>query len=168
MFKIRADQESAFEDQAERQFEITMAQHLCKRNICVLPSYPKKQRQRIVQIMIQRARGWDLTWESSLALYGDLMQTVAPNFDHHPEIQEFLTSNNFSDSVDDYFGTINRLVRRTVWREAESDRIELFLYTGKEFDSADHFDRIVESLPLVLWDKINSNNAEEVLSLIHI
>ena len=137
-----------------------MAQHLCRRNLCVLPSYPEKQRQQIVQMMIARGRKWGATWESSLCFYGDLMQTVAPNFDQHAEIRAVLESTD--ETADFRIKNLNTLVRRTVWREAESKRIELYLYTHPDLDTESHATRVNAALPVVLWEKANRENAAEI------
>ena len=157
MIKIRKTQYEEFQSQAETEFPERLRNYLIDRNPCVLPRYPEDQQRSIVNGMVKRARGVGATWESSISLFADLMQTVAPNFYKHPEINDAIQSP--VGSVDSNLMEIADRVSRSAWQEAESGRVELPLYTDLELDEESVEQRTVAALQLVLWDRVNNDEA---------
>ena len=157
--RIRPEQTEPFIAAAEERFVSELAEHLCQRNTAVLPRFPEEQRLAIVRFMIARGKIWGATWKSSLGLYADLMQTVAPNFDHHPTIREAIQTG--TGTADDRIMSLADRIPRSAWIEAESSRIELFLYTDPEVDTAPLLERTAAALPIVLWDHIQPEKVSD-------
>ncbi|WP_133510437.1 hypothetical protein [Candidatus Thiosymbion oneisti] len=111
----------------------------------------------IVGHMIARGRKWGATWKNSLALFADLLQTVAPNFDHNHFIREALERG--ADTADNRILSLVDRAPHIAWRKAEAARIELFLYTAPDMDPLPLIERTAAALPLVLWDQATPEDA---------
>lgn len=162
MIKIRQQQFEKFNKEAIDGFPSRLVQHLIDRNPAVLPRYPKRQQLEIANIMIARARLWGATWEASIALFADLMQTVAPNFDKFPAIRYALENDELEP--DHRMLALADKVQRAVWQQAESKRVELCLYTKPELDTSSVLERTRAALPLVLWDYVLSDDESSQLA----
>lgn len=158
MFQVLESQTKAFDDVAERLFVDQLGDYLCSRSDVVLPRFPREPRRRIVKIMIARGRFWGATWESSLGLFADLMQTVAPSFDKVPEIRQALAVEK--QAANERILEIKRFVPDAAWREASLSRVELYLFTAPELDTEDMNVRLAAALPVVLWDRVSLDQAD--------
>lgn len=98
---IRAEQMTVFETTAEDNFVRRIAKHLIEsyaKAIVRLPEnvqspvdeLPKEKLYSLVEVSIERARRYDLSYESSIAAFTALMFEVAPNFDSHRLIKMLL------------------------------------------------------------------------------
>jgi hypothetical protein len=80
---------------------------------------PELLRQR-VEIGIARARGYGITWQSSMLTFVTLMFEIAPNFDEHPRILGVLTDDHIAPDFRPK-ELLNRISGR-VWGEARQLR----------------------------------------------
>jgi hypothetical protein len=101
MPQIREEQMQAFQREADVVFERRLAGEIRARQadtVVRLPGrtltvreLPEATLQEMVRDGIERARGYGMTFESSLAAFVVLMFVVAPNFDEHPVVQRRLS-----------------------------------------------------------------------------
>ncbi len=102
---IRAEQMTVFENAAADNFVQRIAKHLLENYapaIVRLPEnapttvdeLPKEKLHSLVEVSIERARRYDLSYESSIAAFTALMFEVAPNFDSHRLIKMLLNDEN--------------------------------------------------------------------------
>lgn len=100
MLSIRPEQLKVFQQQADEAFvsrvvkyfkeeHPDIAVHLPGRTY-VVDQTPEETLHEIVRNGIAHARGYGMSWESSLSAFVGLMLVVAPNFDEHPLIQRVL------------------------------------------------------------------------------
>ena len=97
---IRSPQFTVFQQQADARFIERVVGELLETDADVVvrfPTYtttvseiPYETLQFMVTSGIERARSYDMTWESTLVSFVSLMFSVAPNFDEHPLIQRVL------------------------------------------------------------------------------
>ena len=97
---IRPEQFKVFEEQAEAEFVEEVVEHLLDEYPDVdvrLPSQALKLEEisrpvlrKLVRCALARARGYGMSWESSLVSFVSLMFVVAPNFDEHPLVRRVL------------------------------------------------------------------------------
>jgi hypothetical protein len=145
------------EANAQRQFVAGLSDYLCAHHLGLLPRFPLPQRHAIVGLMLERAAAWGATWQASLALYADLMQRVAPNFDRHPEVAAALRTG--FPGADERILSLPDRVSRPVWVAAEAQRVDLYLFTSPTLDAQPLAARTAAALPLVLWDRVTSETA---------
>ncbi|MGH9760485.1 MAG: hypothetical protein ACREDR_37500, partial [Blastocatellia bacterium] len=98
--KIRPEQVDAFQEVADAAFVRRVVEHLRERHpsaIVRISSGTVKVEQiqddvirKMVESGVARARGYGMTWESSIASFVVLMFLTAPNFDKHPLIERVL------------------------------------------------------------------------------
>jgi hypothetical protein len=103
---IRPEQMSAIQDAAEEKFALRLAAHLLEKypnSTVKLPDtqstvaeLPKETLHSLVKKSIERARGYGLTQEASIAAFSTVMFEVAPNFDRHNMSKMLLTDENFA------------------------------------------------------------------------
>jgi hypothetical protein len=74
---------------------------------------------KMVQLGIERARSYDLTWESSITTFVTLMFTVAPNFDRHQPIVAALQNAEFP--ADERMQKLWTRITSTNWEEARNN-----------------------------------------------
>ena len=102
---IRAEQMNVFEATAEDNFVRRTAAHLLEhyaKAIVRLPDdvesavdqLPEEKLRSLVEISVERARSYGLTYESSISAVSALMFEVAPNFDSHRLSQVLLNDEN--------------------------------------------------------------------------
>lgn len=100
MLTIRPEQFDAFSSVADAAFVRRLAVHLRENHgdvIVELPNQTSTVKQlpddvlwELVEKGIARARGYGMSWESTLTAFVALMFVAAPNFDDHPLIQRAL------------------------------------------------------------------------------
>lgn len=94
MLKIRTEQMSVFQSVAETAFVTRVADYLIENfgdTLVTLPTglktikeLPPTTLRQMIETGLKRARGYSLSWESSLTGFVVIMFLVAPNFDDHP------------------------------------------------------------------------------------
>ncbi len=102
---IRAEQMSVFERAAEDNFVRRIAAHLLENYVpaivrlpdvepATVGELPPEKLHSLVEVSVERARRYGLTYESSIAAFSALMFEVAPNFDSHRLIKMLLNDEN--------------------------------------------------------------------------
>lgn len=157
MLKLRQEQFETFQEEIKQRFVDELSQHLCRRNVSVLPRFPEAQRRVIVGHMLDRGRNWGASLKDSLWLFADLLQTVAPNFDHDPVIREALKRG--ADTADNRILSLSDRVPRAIWRRAEAARVEIFLYTAPCMDALPLVERTAAAIPVVFWEQVAPEDA---------
>lgn len=102
---IRSEQMSAIQQSAEEKFVRRIAAHLLEKYptaIVALPDekstvaeLPAETLHSLVRSSVERARGYGLTQESSIAAFSAVMFEVAPNFDRHNMSKMLLSDESF-------------------------------------------------------------------------
>ena len=64
-----------------------------------------------------------------------------------------------AETADERIMSLSDRVTRTVWKEAEAGRVELYLYTSPELDALPIEVRTASALPIVLWDRVSPDEA---------
>lgn len=157
MLVISHTQMGAFERGAEDGFLERLRGHLARRHPAFLPRFPPPVQTLILARMTERARSRGATWESSIALYCDLMEGVAPNFDAVPEIASAIGPPD--RGADERIAALAERVPAQAWARAEAGRDELALYAPVGLDDASPAERLAAALPLVLWDSVTADGA---------
>jgi hypothetical protein len=113
MLTIRSTQMATLDQQAEQVFVHQLADYLRNTHANVTVRTPvatvpiaemtAPALLELVSIGVDRARTYQLTWQSSLAAFVVLMFLAAPNFDRHPHVRQILedTSVGSEDRVDE-------------------------------------------------------------------
>jgi len=149
---IRREQMAAFDDASQEEFERRLAEHVrtcfaassidTSAGDFALSGLSAECVRAMVRHSIQKAKGYGLTWESSIAAYAALMFTVGPRFDEHPEIQaELLDENVPVNSKVDHLGYA---ISEPTWQEAKaaqgqrvwSEVCPLLVFSRQEQESA--------------------------------
>jgi len=153
MLKINPRQFAVFQGQAERQFVRQVQHALAEKYPHVLPRFPEPIQERIVINMFDRAKRWGIDWQSSLAIFAELMLAIAPNFDEQPEIKEALESD--TEQANQIIRTITRRVPDVVWSQAEATTDDLPLFLSADDLTLSLIDQTNSAISLVLWDKVS-------------
>lgn len=100
MLIIRPEQFAAFKAVAETAFVTRLAERVREKHADVVIELPngssavKQLPDDVLQAMVEqgiaRARGYGMSWESTLTAFVAIMFVAAPNFDEHPLIQRVL------------------------------------------------------------------------------
>lgn len=100
MLKIRRQQLDAFTPIADAAFERRLMSYLRENHpdvVVQLPTghvllrqIPEETLSKLVHNGIARARGYGMSWESTLSAFVVLMFVAAPNFDEHLHVQRIL------------------------------------------------------------------------------
>ncbi len=100
MLKIRPEQMRVFQSVADASFLRRVAQHLRESyaespvqlpgGATTVARLPEAILLEMVSHGVARARGYGMSYESSLAVFVVIMFTAAPNFDEHPLIRRIL------------------------------------------------------------------------------
>jgi len=159
MLKIRPEQFEVFQEQAERKFIQQLQLSLAEKYPHLLPCFPDAIQNEIVINMINRAKSWGITWQSSLVIFAELMIAIAPNFDEQTEIRDALKSD--TKQINQIMKTITDHVPETVWAKAEASADDLPLFLNTEYLNASLIDQTISAIPLVLWDKMTDINAQQ-------
>lgn len=160
MLTIANDQLDKLDAIAALAFARDLFGHLARRQPNLLPRFAPAVREAVMRNMVARADRHGLTWKSTITLYCDLMQSVAPDFDRHPLVRDALESG--APDADIRMRSLIARVPSAVWGEVVADRTELPLYTGPEMDGRPLVDRVAQALPLVLWDRVDRARAPDV------
>jgi hypothetical protein len=126
---VRPKQMAVFAEEANQRFERHLADHLRERhgNLPVhtststmpLKSIEDSDLLALVRECIDKARGWGLTWESSIAAFAVLMFLNGPDFDQQPAIRAELENRAVpADSLPDHVASA---VPETVWQQVRAD-----------------------------------------------
>lgn len=152
MLIIGEGQKASFDLVARAPFLAGLSTHLSRRKPGLLARFPPSARDALVRNMVARAERHGLTWKSTITLFCDLMQSVAPNFDRHPLIRKALIDG--ASDADVRFRSIFAEVPSDVWDEVARNRVDLPLFTDPEFDGRPLVERVAQAMPVVLWDHI--------------
>jgi hypothetical protein len=156
MFTLRPEQFQVFQEQAERKFALQLQHALAKRYPYVLPCFPDAVQKQIVMNMINRAKSWGITWQSSLTIFAELMIVIAPNFDEQTEIRYALKSDR--KQINQIMKTITYQVPEAAWSKAKATADDLPLFLSVNYFHTSLMNKTVSAMPLVLWDKIDKIN----------
>jgi hypothetical protein len=91
MLKIRKEQMSVFQQQAERNFIDSVVKQLRTDHVETVQDIPEDKLYKRVEYGTQRAREYGLTWENNLATFVILMFEIGPDFDKFPAFHKYLT-----------------------------------------------------------------------------
>lgn len=90
---VRDEQMTVFEESAEQDFVQRLAGHLRKNyadaivrlaeSESTLAELPEEKLHSLVEFSIEKARSYEMTFESSISAFSAIMFRVAPNFDKH-------------------------------------------------------------------------------------
>lgn len=89
--QIRSQQMEVMLNDAERKFVLSTVAHMREHHAAQVSRFPEKELQTRVEAGIKRARGYGLTWESSITGFVALTFVIGPDFDKQPRIQSVLT-----------------------------------------------------------------------------
>lgn len=157
MLTIRYTQLDDLSRTADAAFAEGLRLHLADRHPALLPRFPEPQQRRIVETMIARARRCGATWESSIALFCDLMEAVAPDFHRSPAIAAAIGPAD--RRTDERIEALPDTVEPAAWDHAERNRCDLDLYAHPDLDGAPPGDRIAAALDILLWDHAAARDA---------
>jgi hypothetical protein len=107
--------------------------------------------------MINRAKSWGITWQSSLVRFAEFMIVIAPNFYEQTDIRDALKSN--TKQVNQIMKTITDRVPKAAWAKARATVDDLPLFLSANYLNASLIDQTVSAILLVLWDKVDEINA---------
>jgi len=159
MLKLRPEQFEVFQEQAERKFVQQLQHSLAEKYPHLLPCFPDAIQNQIVINMINRAKSWGISWQSSLVIFAELMIAIAPNFDEQTEIRDALKSD--TKQINQIMKTITDHVPETVWAKAEASADDLPLFLNADYLNASLIDQTISAIPLVLWDKMTDIDAQQ-------
>ncbi len=152
MIMVSRAQFDRFERNAELAFLARLGGYLSARHPAFLPRFAPPVQAQIVAMMVARARRAGATWQSTIALFCDLMEAVAPNFHRDPELAATIGSPD--PESDPRIRSLADRVDARVWAQAERNRSDLDLYVPPELDHAPVAERIAAALPVILWDRV--------------
>lgn len=126
---IRSKQMEAFESAAEENFVRRLTEHLLENYaeaIVRLPdqesavdNLPKETLDLLVRRSIERARRYDLSFESSISAFSAVMFEAAPNFDDHSVSRLCLNDANIEPN--DRLGELLKLLTEKHWEKIRAD-----------------------------------------------
>jgi hypothetical protein len=126
---IRSKQMEAFESAAEENFVRRLTEHLVENYaeaIVRLPdqesavdNLPKETLDLLVRRSIERARRYDLSFESSISAFSAMMFEVAPNFDNHSMSRLCLNDANIEPN--DRLDELLKLLTEKHWEKIKTD-----------------------------------------------
>lgn len=125
----------------------------------LLPRFPPRQRAAIVANICRRARAVGATWESAIGAWGGYMVGIAPNLGRDPAVRAWLASTGATP--DETITRLPDLLTEADWARVQAHRSDLPLYLPPEADSHPLASRVAEALPLVLWDLVPPERAQE-------
>lgn len=157
MFTLRPEQFQVFQEHAEHKFAQKLQHVLAEAYPHVLPCFPDEIQNKIVMNMINRAKSWGITWESSLTIFAELMIVIAPNFDEQTEIRDTLKSDRIQ--INQTMKMITDIIPEVTWHKAKANADELPLFLSANYLNTSLMNQTISAIPLVLWDKIANINA---------
>lgn len=115
-FVMRKDHIAALDRAAEEVFASEVVVHLRKNHHKVVGEIPEDKLRQMVEVGIGRARRNRLTMDTSITAFVALMFEVAPNFDEHPRVRQFLVERN--TAPDDAIFQLSDYLTAKDWEEA--------------------------------------------------
>lgn len=97
--------------------------------------------------MVARAIKFDFEWKSTIALFCDLMQSIAPNFYEQPEIVVLLETAN-----DENFSSKIKIIADDIWEQAAAQGREVPALIPPEEDTFPVHQRALSAMSVALWD----------------
>ena len=129
MLILRPEQLEAFKPLADAQFADRVAAYLRRKHAravvrlvngpTLVERLSDETLMNMVQLGIERARSYDLTWESSITTFVALMFKVAPNFDRHHLITSALHDTRFA--ADERLQKMWEHITSNNWEEARNN-----------------------------------------------
>lgn len=129
MLTIRPEQLEVFKPLTDAQFAERVAGFLRRRHAdtvvrlvagpTLIKRLSNETLMKIVRLGIERARSYELSWESSITSFIVLMLKVAPNFDQHPLIARALRDARFEP--DERIENLWERVTSKNWEAARAD-----------------------------------------------
>lgn len=126
---IRSRQMEVFEAAAEENFVRRLTEHLLgnyANSVVRLPDQesavielPKETLDLLVRRSIERARHYDLSFESSISAFSAVMFEVAPNFDEHSVSKVCLNDENIEPN--DRLNELLKLLTEKQWEKIRAD-----------------------------------------------
>ena len=114
---IRNEQIKTFEEQAEEDFVRKVKSLLNKHRRYVTENYTDEELDVMVRNGIKRARNHRIESELALFRFVDVMFGVAPNFDDHPMVKEFLAPHK--SHPDERVALMVKLMTSMDWEEVK-------------------------------------------------
>lgn len=90
MLVIREQQIETLQQHAEEDFVERLMKHLRETQDAETFELDDEELRRRVEFGIEKARGYELTWEKPIVFFVRLMFSIAPNFDEQENIQDVL------------------------------------------------------------------------------
>jgi hypothetical protein len=126
---IRSRQMEVFESAAEENFVRRLTEHLLEnyaKSVVRLPDQesavidlPKETLDLLVRRSIERARRYDLSFESSISAFSAVMFDVAPNFDEHSVSKLCLNDENVE--TNERLNELLKLLTEKQWEKIRTD-----------------------------------------------
>lgn len=116
-----------------------------------LPCFPLGVQQQIVGNMLERALAWQLTLQSSLHAFCELMIRLAPNFDRVPGIADNMR--RLGPQLDRKLDELASSVPASLVEEARAGASTLPLFTPAALDQAPPAERTAAAIRLALGDR---------------
>jgi hypothetical protein len=160
MLIIPREQIAAFNANAAEAFITRLEAALGVRYPHVLGRFPPSIQHRIVTNMVQRAQRWGITWQSSLAIFAELMLAVAANFDEQEAIRQELRLQR--PCPNRAMKAIFTRVPPTAWNAAAATASALPLYVPGSLVEKPLVERTATALTLVLWDRLREDSARRL------
>lgn len=117
MLKVDKRQLQMLDDALESAYARELARYMRAEHEAAVAGLSDEELLRRVTIGIAKARGYGITWDSSITGFVAIMFEVAPTFDEQPAIQKVLTDRSVPPDV-----RVDALWKRTTeedWVEAE-------------------------------------------------
>ena len=151
---IRSAQMAIFDAAAEQTFAQRLAGHLLEKYPeasvrlpdleSTVGALPAELLDRLVQVSIERARHYGLTFESSISAFSAIMFSAAPNFDNH-NISNLCLTDEAVDPNDRLDEMLN-LLTEDHWKRIRSD-YDVAAWQTKAEESAIDAETTVETEP---------------------
>lgn len=152
MLQISPQQFDVFQTQAEDVFIQSLKKALAEKYPHLLPSFPDAIQTKIVINMLDRAKSWGITWQSSLVIFSELMIAIAPNFDEEVEIRAILENNK--KEINLIVKKITSHVSDKAWSKAEVTADDLPFFLTAQYLDKPLVKQIASAIQFVLWDKM--------------
>lgn len=124
MLIIRQSQMDILQEHAEEDFVRRVMAHLREKQDAETYQLNDQQLRERVKFGIEKARGYDLTWEEPIAFFVQLMFAVSPIFDEQENIRDILDA-----PYDEPNEKMDYLVKYTTdedWDEAANLDLEIY------------------------------------------
>jgi hypothetical protein len=126
---IRNEQMAVFEQTAEESFERRLAAHLREDYLTAVVRLPEMEStvsdlpdetlKLLVSVSIERARSYELTFESSISAFCAIMFEVAPNFDKHSLSKLCLRDENIEPN--ERLNELIKVLQEEHWEKIRAD-----------------------------------------------